>query len=105
MPASRSDLGPEGNAARRRFWEMCAATALAASPPEESAREADEMLMEWDRRWIAEEEDREVAAVITEYFDVSEALRRIEEERQRHDVTCPRRTGFATCTCKDGGDA
>lgn len=53
MPASRDDLGAEGNEARRRFWERCAAGALTTSPPEEAALQADEMLAEWDKRWIA----------------------------------------------------
>ena len=34
-----------------------------------------------------------------EYFDIAGALRAIDEERQRHSPGCPRRTGFATCSC------
>lgn len=66
MPASREDLGAEGNEARRRFWEMCASRqprtlfneegdCLWSEEPGDIAVWADKMLAEWDKRWIADE--------------------------------------------------
>lgn len=69
---TRINLGPEGNAARRKFWEMCASQALLSiqedvyedfhkhekfyDKPEFAASWADEMVKQWEMRWTVEED-------------------------------------------------
>lgn len=59
------NLGPEGNADRRHFWEMCASRpphegSFAQESPKKVALWADAMVKQWEERWIVEEEEEEV---------------------------------------------
>ena len=95
---NRQDLGPEGNEARRKFWEMCASRApirrlmplrdledqegMIGERSEDSALWADYMLAEWDKRWIAEEETDKALTSIASYIPLflsSEEIRIITE--------------------------
>lgn len=66
---ARKDLGIAGNTDRRIFWEMCASRVPRKlyqgrdgditdfyEDPDDVAKWADQMLDEWDNRWIAEED-------------------------------------------------
>ena len=71
MTISRDDVGFDGDVARRLFWEKCASRQpqcifaecgdsgthyFTVEDANLIAQWADQMLDEWDKRWIAEEE-------------------------------------------------
>lgn len=61
MSIYREDVGSECNTERRKFWELCASSYEPTLDFESSCKRAsewaDEMLIEWDKRWIVEAVD------------------------------------------------